>query len=390
MTGRERILATLAGELPDYVPFCPNLYQWFYYHLYQGSLPPELERASHPIDALRCLGADVLARWDTAKATRAVYREGRYQSEYLGNVKRDTELVTGFNTYPPGKVGQRQEFETPYGTLSQQWVFRAEAGTDFEAEHWWKDYDSEYDAIRFMLEAKDYEFDYELFAKWVKQLGEDGVVMLQINESPLKMLHWLAGQEKASTFIMDHPSEMKDLARIHEEKTLAYLERVVDVDQALVFVSLDNLDSMFYSPAFFRDFCLGFFAQAAEIVHSRSKFLFVHSCGRNRVLMPLVGQAKIDCLEGLTPPPLGDVALAEARQLIGYERFTVNGGMISQLLEMDHDAQTQIHGYTRQLFEEMAEKSHFIFGSSCNTSPLTPWENLKHFRDAAREYGRIR
>ena len=32
---------------------------------------------------------------------------------------------------------------------------------------------------------------------------------------------------------------------------------------------------------------------------------------------------------------------------------------------------------------------HFVFASSCNTSPLTPWRNLLAFRDAAREYGRM-
>jgi uroporphyrinogen-III decarboxylase len=37
----------------------------------------------------------------------------------------------------------------------------------------------------------------------------------------------------------------------------------------------------------------------------------------------------------------------------------------------------------------MGDKSHFVFASSCTTSPLTPWENLVYLRDAAREYGRM-
>ena len=47
-----------------------------------------------------------------------------------------------------------------------------------------------------------------------------------------------------------------------------------------------------------------------------------------------------------------------------------------------------IHTYTRDLFGSMGDKRHFIFASSCMTPPPTPWENLLHFRDAAREYGR--
>jgi len=38
----------------------------------------------------------------------------------------------------------------------------------------------------------------------------------------------------------------------------------------------------------------------------------------------------------------------------------------------------------------MGDKSHFMFATSCSTSPLTPWKNLVAFRDAAREYGRIK
>ncbi len=119
-------------------------------------------------------------------------------------------------------------------------------------------------------------------------------------------------------------------------------------------------------------------------MHRRGKIFVVHACGRNRVLMPLVGESGIDCLEGLTPPPTGDVALSAARALAGRSEFTVNGGMDAPNLEATHDAGARIHDYTRRLFESMGDKRHFIFGSSCSTPPRTPWENLLRFRDAAR------
>ncbi|MEK7409167.1 MAG: uroporphyrinogen decarboxylase family protein [Acidobacteriota bacterium] len=152
--------------------------------------------------------------------------------------------------------------------------------------------------------------------------------------------------------------------------------------------SLDNLDSVFYPPYFYRDYCHDFFARAAEIIHRRGKIFVVHACGQNRVLLPLVGRSGVDCLEGITPPPTGNVDLSQARRLSGYERFTVNGGMDVTRQETAADPEARIHDYTRRLFESMGDKRHFIFASSCSTSVLTPWENLVHFRDAAREYGR--
>ena len=388
MTGRERILAAFRGEIPDMVPFAPNLYYWFYSRKVRRALPEELAGAEHPFDALRALGADILARWDTQHCTREVYADGEYSETFEGDSGFDEPVVTAFNIYPPRKSVRRRIFRTPYGTLTHTWQLSEEAGADFETEHWWKRWE-EYRAVRFLLEARDYEFDRERFQEWVKRAGGDGVVMVHLTECPLKTLHWLAGPEQASLFIADHPDEMKELARIHERKVLAFLERIVDYPECEIFITLDNLDSAFYPPYLFRDYCRDFFAAAAEIVHSRGKILCAHACGRQRKLLPLAGECRIDCLEGLTPPPMGNVELGEARELTGYEGFTVNGGMDASRMEVSEDAEGFLHGYTRELFASMGDKRHFIYASSCTTSLLTPWENLKYARDAARKYGRI-
>ena len=387
MTGRERILAALKGEKTDFVPFAPNLYLWFYYHQLKGTLPVELADAKHPLDAVRLLGGEIFARWDTQWATREKYAAGEFSDEYVGE-NWDRVTVTAFNHYPAGTNQRRRKFVTPYGTLSHVWTFTPETGTDFEDEYWWKDWE-EYSAIRYMLESTEYEFDPAMFREWKKSAGDDGVVMANITESPLKRLHWLAGPANATVFIMEHPDEMRELAKIHEDKAIALLEKIVDDPEIQVVVSHDNLDSAFYPPYLYQDYCDSFFSRAADIVHQRGKFLVVHACGRNRAILPQVGASHVDMLEGVTPPPMGDIALGEVRAAAQYENFIVNGGMDAPRLELEQDAETQLHDYTRKLFDSMGDKSHFMFATSCSTSPLTPWQNLVAFRDAAREYGRI-
>ena len=387
MTGRERLLAAFCGEPVDVVPFSPNIYQWFYARYSNGTLPAEVVHAEHPFDVLRFLGADILARWDTQWATYAVYTGGEYSEEYVGDSNRNKPLVTAFNIYPPHKTERRRTFVTPYGTLTQAWAYSSEAAADFESKHWWTEWD-EYEAIRFMMESTDYVLDADKFHHWVEQVGDDGLVMLNLTESPLKRLHWLAGAQNATMFIIDHPAEMQALAKIHEEKIVALLESVVDDPDVDLFIATDNLDAMFYPPYFYKDYCHNFFAKAADIIHSRNKHLIVHACGRSNVLLPLVGASHIDCLEGVTPPPMGDVELGDVRGRVSYKNFTVNGGMDAPHQEITQDAEQRLHDYTRTLFESMGDKRHFIFASSCNTSPLTPWKNLVTFRDAAREYGR--
>jgi len=82
----------------------------------------------------------------------------------------------------------------------------------------------------------------------VERVGDDGVMMAHITQSPLKALHWLAGPENASLWVADHPAEMLALARIHEEKALRLLESMVDNPDAQVFLSLDNLDRLSIRP----------------------------------------------------------------------------------------------------------------------------------------------
>ena len=208
---------------------------------------------------------------------KEVYRAGEYRSEFVdqGGVPASAlppgvPTTTSFNIYPPGANEHRKSFVTPHGTLTQTWSFTAESAADFEAKYWWTDWD-EYKAIRFMLEARDYAFDADLFSRWFREVGEDGVVMCHITQSPLKMLHWLAGPQNATYFIVDHPQETMELAKIHEEKALALLEQVVDLPETEIFFSGDNLDSMFYPPRFYRDYCDSFFTRAAEIIHRRGK-----------------------------------------------------------------------------------------------------------------------
>ncbi len=400
MNGRERLLAALTGEQPDAIPFAINLWQWFYATRSRNALPAEIAHAQHPLDVLRYLGADILDRWDPFFCTREVYPPGMYFEQYVSTL-RDPQraqtvangMMTSYNYYPPGTDTRQREWHTSEGRLTQVWEYSPDAQTDFENEYLWKDFDSEYGAVRCLVEARDYAFDGEQWAGWVARLGNDGLAMLKVNETPLKALHWLAGPQNATMWILEHPDEMKVLAELHAEKTLRLLESVVDRDDALVFMLLDNMDSMFYAPYMFDEFCRDFLAQAADIIHSRGKYLAVHACGRNKALLSRVGEVKIDMLEGISQPPLGDVWLREVRAGIGYDRFTMNGGMSLHQQEIEEDAENLIHAYTRDLFDGIKASPdggrHFIYASSCNTSPLTPWENILYLRDAARAYGRL-
>jgi uroporphyrinogen-III decarboxylase len=126
----------------------------------------------------------------------------------------------------------------------------------------------------------------------------------------------------------------------------------------------------------------------AEMVHARGKYLFIHACGHLKALAPHFLESGVDCVEGQAPPPLGDWTLHEAKAL--SEELIICGGMAAPEQELRGvDTHDKLDTYVRHLFSSMGNKKRFLFGSSCNTSPTTPFENLLFFREAAWKYGKF-
>jgi len=385
MNGKERILCALSGERPDRVPFVPNLWQWFYVNQERHTLPEDLQQLPGPVEALRAMGADVMSKFD-----------GKVLVERLSSCRVTVSFEddggekpawTSFTSFSGGNV-RKETLDTPHGVLTHTWQYKPQTGAPFEAEHWWKDFDREYPAVRAWLEDGDWEVPRDALERGLKHVGDDGIIVFQLPPTPLKKFHWLAGAELATLFLIDHPGPMHDLARVQEEKALAVLEQAVDVDGVWVLEWPENLDSLFYTPRLFREFCLPVMRKSAQMVHARGKYLFAHACGRLKALGPLILEAGIDCVEGQAHPPIGDWRLDEARAL--SERLILCGGMTAIEQEWAGPAtDMRIDRYVRDLFASLGDRRRFLFASGCNTSPHTPAENLVAFRDAAWKYGRF-
>jgi hypothetical protein len=386
MNGKERLLATLAGEKPDRVPFAPNIWQWFHVNDYNGTLPPAIGPAASPVAVLRGMGADIFSKFDGLLPT-PIYRACGHHVEFTGKLPQGRAPWASFTTFDQGLI-RKERLETPFGALTHTWEYQVESGAPFEAEHWWKNFDAEYAAVRYWLEHTEWHLDPAAVRAGLDNVGDDGLIIFQLPPSPLKQFHWLAGQAAASYFIHDHPVEMLKLAEIHARRSLEYLEEVVDQTGLCVFEVADNLDSLFYTPAWFREFCQPTLRKAASLIHSRRKYLFVHACGRLKALARQFVEAGLDCVEGQAPPPLGDWPLAEARAL--SKQLIICGGMAAPEQELTGpDAAAQLDTYVQHLFTSLGDKRRFVFASSCNTSPRTPYANLLAFRDACWKHGTL-
>lgn len=340
MTSRDRLLKILRGESPDRVPFSPNIGQWFDCHKARGMLPPELADCKDETDAMLAMGCDIFSR-RVGGAVRAK-REG---------VETRSRKEDGWNV---------TEIVTPHGTLRGTSRWQAESHTSYEHEHYVKDW-NDIKAFRCIVENTDYTFDPDAYRRIAERIGERGIPIMPLAPSPIKLFHIWAGQEQATMFMLDHPDEMRELADVHTEKVLQAARQGAESD-ALVFITGDNLDSLFHTPRLVREFAFDFYRRLADVLHAKGKYLLSHACGQLRGLKRLLAETGVDGVEGIPHPPLGDLPLPEAQRDV-HDGFIVIGGMTCHEQEISENPRERIRDYVRTLFDQLRPFERFVFSS---------------------------
>jgi uroporphyrinogen-III decarboxylase len=194
------------------------------------------------------------------------------------------------------------------------------------------------------------------------------------------MLHLSMGPVNSVYFLMEEPEFAKRLMDQHELVQLDLVKQAVS-GGVRVIMSMDNLDTMFQPPDYVEAYSASFYEKAAELCHRHGAKFFIHACGSQRHNLNLIDSLKVDGLEGVAFPPLGDVKLEEAFEMTS-DNFIITGG-ISAFETRDHKSKTEVCAYVMDLFKKLEPfKNRFIFSSSCNTPIDTPWDTIKYFRDA--------
>jgi len=371
MTPRENVLAVLERRTPERAVFAPNIWQWFGYNKLHGNLHPEIADCTTQLEVIRRLGADVFSR------------------NLLTDVR--TQWIGGHSSVSYSKVQVEEKcegdvstivYDTPKGAIGEKFKFEHEGCTLVQDEYLFKDFDSEYPALRALFEDMELVFDEPSFKELEREVGDDGVVMVGETTCPLKQLHFAARADNSIYLLFDHEAEMMELMEIYAAKALGLIEQAVAAGASAV-CSMDNLDSLFYSPDMFDRYCADFYCRAAELCHQGGAAFFIHACGHQQSILQRVIDCGVDGLEGIAFPPLGDVELHEARA--AGERFIAEGGLSAIQLEGEV-TQAQADHYVKELFDRLRPFERFVFSMSCNTSILTSWDTLRRYRDAWLKY----
>jgi hypothetical protein len=366
MTGRERLLAAVRHGYADRLPWAPKFGTWLAAHRLRGELPALLEGCAHWHEAARRMGVDIFDK------AGAVYRE-THSSVRTVEEERGALCITRQVT-PFGELRTVRERVDDYARTVFLTGYPVKTPEDLRA---W----------RYLLEDTGYEACYGDWEAADRAVGDDGIDMANLPDSPLhRVFVTMMGYEAGSLAFADQPREMDGVCRLILEKNEeAYA--VAMESPAEVLLTGENTNSDFESPDLFGRYAFPTLRRASELAHAAGKLHWVHACGKLRALLPRFLEAGIDGVESLTPPPYADTPLPVAREAWSGS-ITIDGGIPPHLLVGDV-SDREIEREVRNLFGQMGDGRNFVLSVSDDTPVDARIERLALIGRLVGEFGRL-
>jgi hypothetical protein len=318
---RERLLAAMDWQEPDRVPL--TIYDWM---LPRGTT----ERR------LRELGVGLIHR---EPAHRAQYREVEITTrEYQEDGRR---LLRRTIKTPVGEVYQILEPEGAYDTSN--WI----------REHFIKG-PEDYRVMEFYLKDPVYTDNYAVIREYDRRLGADGICLVRVAKLPIQeMLYQMMGMER---FALDY-YERRDLFDSLQDVMVQRYREMYGFAAACPVTLLqlgDNISSVVVGRERYQRYLMPQYAYIHNLLAGTGKKLAVHMDGRLQSLVPLIAESQFDIVEAITPPPMGDVSLAEARQAWPDKALWINFTS-----SMHIEPPEAIAEHTRELLTQVGSKRGF-------------------------------
>jgi hypothetical protein len=303
--------AVLRGEVPERVPFFPDISTW-----YQASrlglgaeqpfFPGQYIPDGDPIHDRPSRLEGRLGRLSYAD----FYREFGWGLPAHIYDWYDESLVDGAERIVATEGRQRWiRFRCPAGELRRSYKLDAE-GTWSEYGHMVKEL-ADLDIVRSLVEHTRRRARPERVERFLRETEGFGACDLVVFRSPFgKLVHEYLGFENLVYALEDHELAILDFIDFQAERDLRFIELAASMPGRIVIIS-DHADENLISPPWYRRFCMPFYREACGILHRAGKLVSTHLDGNIRGYLGFISQAGFDILDGCTPAPMFNYEVEE-------------------------------------------------------------------------------
>jgi len=287
MIMRDRVIEALTWGEPDYVPWIPK----------KGHTPRDPE----VLERLLKLGMG-------RSYPTSVVGRSRPNVETESRTIGDYRITT--HTTPVGSVSEKRRINLPTegGERGDSWIVeRMIKGPD------------DYRVVKYMIEDEVAEPKYNGVEEMAEKVADHGVLQVGTGYTPVMQL--IVNYMGFKRFVIEERRRkemVRDLLDAMDEK-MREVVKIVSKSPARIVNLGDNIDGVLVNPGLFKEYCVPYYQEYASILHSGGKIAQSHMDGRLRILKDQMVDTGLDVIQAFTPPPMGDLSIAEARQCWGEE-----------------------------------------------------------------------
>jgi len=202
--------------------------------------------------------------------------------------------------------------------------------------------------------------------------------------SPLDHFLNITGMEDGLMALLDDPEKSLEILGRTAEWSVALAVAQVRRGAAAIKISSPFAGSAFLSPGMYEQFVLPFEKRLAQAVRAEGASIYTHTCGAIGDRLELMCRTEVSGIECLDPPPLGDVEITEAVELLKGKIF-IKGNVDPVNTLLRGNAEKVRQDVTKVLDASRAMEG-FILSSACSVAPPAPPDNLKHMVEICREF----
>ena len=370
MTSRERLLTALKGGTPDRVPI--QIYGTMGYRDEIIDLTPNHKRLAEAA-LKRC---DLNFSW------------GEYYPDFLLRFLSTATKIEVERVPEEGGEVITKTIGTPQGELRQVTYEDKENLAHTRYRETFVKTPEDLDKVMSIPDVP-FEPEYESYFAKEKEVSDRGIVIHDF-PSALAVLASLFNPEEFGLFCMMHEDKVLEFLRMMTDRTKVYLSYLLerDVKPVYLFGGPEYAAPPLMGPDHFNKFVVAFDSELIDLIQSHDAMVIMHCHGSVKKVLPMIRQMHPDGLHPVEGPPMGDVTLKEARELLGPNICMVGNIQIGDLYS---DPVEEIDAKVRTAIEEGAPGGAFILGITASQYssdfPEKLLQNYSQYINSGRHYG---
>lgn len=219
-----------------------------------------------------------------------------------------------------------------------------------------------------------------------KILGEQIHIGGWIADPFNQAVNWFGNLEAAMLALIDDPSRFLALVNYLCQACIDWaLDQILVGGVESIHISSPYTGSTFISPKMYERYVLPTLRRVATAIQRTPAFSYIHNCGFIGDRLEMLAESGVDGIECMDPPPLGDVALSEAKRRIGGRVFLK--GNIDSVNVLLFGSDEDVEKTVRSCLEAGMPGGGYILSTACSTAPDVLPERMIRMRDLVEKYG---